>query len=187
MIRSSCAHPADEGKYAIASTVMSWPMMAKSPPSSSRMSGHPDELDDCLPPSCGSGPILRRIFILGMGRSVLKTEHSFRIPNIVLNSERAQMISHIILTGLNSKGAKNIVGAQIARYRASLSLSQSDFAGLCQRSGWDISRETLAKIESGIRCVTDIELLEISAALKLPIPTLFPARKQHFFKGASNN
>ena len=31
--------------------------------------------------------------------------------------------------------------------------------------GWDISRETLAKIETRIRWVADFELLELAAAL----------------------
>ncbi len=51
MTRSSAAQPAEEGSAGMAAAVMSWPMMAKSPLSSSRMSGQPDELDDFLPPS----------------------------------------------------------------------------------------------------------------------------------------
>ena len=47
MTRSSAAQPAEEGSAGMAAAVMSWPMMAKSPLSSSRMSGQPDELEDC--------------------------------------------------------------------------------------------------------------------------------------------
>ncbi|MBE2285283.1 MAG: helix-turn-helix transcriptional regulator [Prosthecobacter sp.] len=80
-----------------------------------------------------------------------------------------------------SRTAKNLIGPQLAKHRTHLAMSQSEFAGLCQRSGWDVSRETLAKIESGIRCVTDLELVEISSALKLPLPVLFPPDEQHRF------
>jgi len=62
-------------------------------------------------------------------------------------------------------------------------MSQAEFSAHCQRRGWDISRETLAKIESGIRCVTDVELLAISKALKVPIPSLFASSKQFLFSG----
>ena len=80
-----------------------------------------------------------------------------------------------------SRTVKNLIGPQLAKHRTHLAMSQSEFAGLCQRSGWDVSRETLAKIESGIRCVTDLELVEISSALKLPLPVLFPPGEQHRF------
>jgi DNA-binding XRE family transcriptional regulator len=79
------------------------------------------------------------------------------------------------------KHTQNAIGPQLARHRNSLSMSQADFSAHCQRLGWDISRETLAKIESGIRCVTDVELTQISKALKIAIPSLFPASKQYLF------
>ena len=77
--------------------------------------------------------------------------------------------------------AKNLVGRQIALLRSRLTMSQAEFAAHCQLSGWDISRETLAKIESGIRCVTDMEVVEIAEALKVPAPDLFPIDKRHLF------
>ena len=70
---------------------------------------------------------------------------------------------------------KNIVGRELARLRTQRSLSQADFAACAQRTGWDISRETLAKIESGIRCVTDIEVMRLAKVLKAPVSDLFPA------------
>ncbi|MBX7210388.1 MAG: helix-turn-helix domain-containing protein [Verrucomicrobiaceae bacterium] len=79
-------------------------------------------------------------------------------------------------------GLRNAIGPQLARHRNSLSMSQAEFAAHCQRNGWDLSRETLAKIEAGIRCVTDLELLEISKSLRLPVPALFAASKQYMFK-----
>ena len=105
----------------------------------------------------------------------------FRIPNIVPKTEQSQTESDLFLEAVMSRTAKNLIGPQLAKHRTHLALSQSEFAGLCQRSGWDVSRETLAKIESGIRCVTDLELVEISSALKLPVPALFPPGEQHRF------
>ena len=112
---------------------------------------------------------------------VRKSELMFRIPNIVPKSELLQTESDLFSEIEMSRTAKNLIGPQLAKHRTHLAMSQSEFAGLCQRSGWDVSRETLAKIESGIRCVTDLELVEISSALKLPLPVLFPPGEQHRF------
>ena len=112
---------------------------------------------------------------------VLKSELMFRIPNIVPKTEQPQTESDLFSEIVMSRTAKNLIGPQLAKHRTHLAMSQSEFAGLCQRSGWDVSRETLAKIESGIRCVTDLELVEISSALKLPLPVLFPPDEQHRF------
>ena len=81
-----------------------------------------------------------------------------------------------------AKTSRNAIGPQLARHRNSLSMSQADFVAHCQRSGWDLSRETLAKIEAGFRCVSDVELLDIAKCLKISVPSLFPASKQYLFK-----
>ena len=47
-------------------------------------------------------------------------------------------------------------------------------AAKCHLLGWDLSRETLAKIESQIRWVADAELLCLSKSLGVPIETLLP-------------
>ena len=73
----------------------------------------------------------------------------------------------------------NIIGRQIAKLRTAKGLSQDALAGKCQRAGWDISRGTLAKIESGVRCVSDSELLLLAKALEVSVSDLFPrGRKQ---------
>jgi len=41
-------------------------------------------------------------------------------------------------------------------------------------NGWDLSRETLAKIESQIRWVADAELVCLAQALKVPVQGLLP-------------
>jgi DNA-binding XRE family transcriptional regulator len=81
-----------------------------------------------------------------------------------------------------ARDLKNLIGPQIARIRAGASLSQEQFAAHCQSRGWDISRETLAKIESGVRCVTDVEVLHIAKALQVAVQDLFPINKQFLFR-----
>lgn len=41
-------------------------------------------------------------------------------------------------------------------------------------AGWDISRGTLAKIEAGVRCVSDREVAMLAIALKTPVHKLYP-------------
>ena len=48
----------------------------------------------------------------------------------------------------------------------------------CQLIGWDISRETIAKIESQIRWVSDFELLGFAKALNVSVDELWPQANQ---------
>jgi hypothetical protein len=41
--------------------------------------------------------------------------------------------------------------------------------------GYDLTRPTLAKIEAGIRAISDIELFVIAHALNLPLANVYPA------------
>ena len=74
------------------------------------------------------------------------------------------------------KPAANLIGPEVARLRTERGLSQAALAATAQRAGWDISRETLAKIESGVRCVTDIEAAKLAKVFKVPVADLFPAK-----------
>jgi len=71
-------------------------------------------------------------------------------------------------------GTQNIVGKQVGLIRKSLDWKQEQLAAKCGVLGWDISRGTLAKIEAQVRKVTDIELLLLAKALKVPVGDLFP-------------
>ncbi len=44
----------------------------------------------------------------------------------------------------------------------------------CQIKGWDVSRESLAKVESQLRTVTDIEILKLAKVLEIHFSALFP-------------
>jgi transcriptional regulator with XRE-family HTH domain len=76
------------------------------------------------------------------------------------------------------KAPRNIVGPEIRRFRAKLGLTQPMLVARCQLIGWDISRETIAKIESQIRWVSDFELLAFSKALNIPVSDLWPQVEQ---------
>jgi transcriptional regulator with XRE-family HTH domain len=72
------------------------------------------------------------------------------------------------------KNRKNIVGANVRRLRNSQNISQERLAAKCQLTGWDISREGIAKIESQTRGVSDIEVLKLAKALRVHFSVLFP-------------
>ncbi|OCH28927.1 transcriptional regulator [Aliivibrio fischeri] len=67
----------------------------------------------------------------------------------------------------------NIVGKQIRAIRKEKKLTQEQLTARCNLEGFDISRGTLAKIESGVRQVIDIEIVLISKALGVKIEKLF--------------
>jgi transcriptional regulator with XRE-family HTH domain len=70
---------------------------------------------------------------------------------------------------------KNIVGPQVRRLRVAANLSQAALAAACQRIGWDIDRNTIAKIEGRRRWVGDFELQHLSSVLKCRLEALFKA------------
>jgi len=76
------------------------------------------------------------------------------------------------------KTGRNIVGPQIRRLRFERNLSQPAFAAKCQRLGWDIGRDTVAKIEAGSRWVGDFELVYLARALGIPLRELFSQQVQ---------
>lgn len=72
------------------------------------------------------------------------------------------------------EGIQNIVGPQIREIRISANMTQPQLVAKCNVLGWDLSRETLAKIESQVRKVADFELLCLSRCLGVPIDALVP-------------
>jgi transcriptional regulator with XRE-family HTH domain len=71
---------------------------------------------------------------------------------------------------------RNMIGPQLRRIRNERGLSQPKLAELLQRKGWDISRDTVAKIEDQRRWVSDFEAAFLAEALSLPLADLFVAR-----------
>ena len=68
----------------------------------------------------------------------------------------------------------NLVGPQVRQLRFRRGLSQPELAARCQRLGWDIGRDIIARIESRVRLVTDSELVFLSKSLEVPLEDLFP-------------
>jgi len=73
----------------------------------------------------------------------------------------------------------NLIGPNIQKIRKSMNLSQKELVARCNLLGWDISRGTLAKIESRTRKISDGEVLYLSKALKVDIERLFNQGSQH--------
>jgi len=82
----------------------------------------------------------------------------------------------VAVASMTKPTAKNLLGPEVARLRTERGLSQAALAATAQRAGWDISRETLAKIESGVRCVTDIEAVKLAKVFKVRVVDLFPSK-----------
>jgi len=75
---------------------------------------------------------------------------------------------------LGRKG--NLIGKQVSKARNHLDLSQADLAAKCQRMGWELSRDVLARIESGIRGISDKGIAIFCDVLGVPIQELRPPR-----------
>ncbi|TVO39054.1 helix-turn-helix domain-containing protein [Vibrio algivorus] len=67
----------------------------------------------------------------------------------------------------------NVVGRYVKILRVEQGLTQEQLAARCNLQGFDLSRGTLAKIESNIRQVTDIEVILLSRALNVKVAELF--------------
>jgi len=67
---------------------------------------------------------------------------------------------------------QNLIGDRVRQARVAMDLTQDQLAGACQRLGWDVSRVTLAKIETGVRAVNDAEVVVLAKALQRTPGTL---------------
>lgn len=64
---------------------------------------------------------------------------------------------------------RNIVGKRVkeARSLSEKKITQADLAARLQLAGWEIDRVGVAKIETGLRQVTDIEVKRLAKALSV--------------------
>ena len=76
------------------------------------------------------------------------------------------------------KQVRNLVGPQIRKVRYAQELTQDQLAARLQRAGWDVSRVSIAKIESQLRWVADCELFMLAHVLQVPIVELFPGVRE---------
>jgi transcriptional regulator with XRE-family HTH domain len=73
-----------------------------------------------------------------------------------------------------------MVGPVVKELRERKNLTQPMLVAKLNLLGWDISRETLAKIESQIRWVADFELCQLAAALQIDAGELLRKAKLQF-------
>ena len=66
------------------------------------------------------------------------------------------------------------MGSQIKALRREKGLTQAMLAARCGTLGWDVSENVITKIETQIRCVTEIELLCIAVALNVRVENFYP-------------
>lgn len=62
---------------------------------------------------------------------------------------------------------RNIVGPVVRQLRKEKGLTQAELCAKLNLLGWDIGRDTLAKLEIQVRWVADFELLKLAKALNV--------------------
>jgi transcriptional regulator with XRE-family HTH domain len=67
----------------------------------------------------------------------------------------------------------NIIGPQVRYLREQKEMTQEQLVARCNVVGLNISRSTLAKIESKVRRVTDSEVALLAKALKVGVGELY--------------
>jgi transcriptional regulator with XRE-family HTH domain len=72
------------------------------------------------------------------------------------------------------KSRLNLVGLQVRKWRDNRGWSQEAMASKLQLLGWSISRHSLAKLELGLRRVSDCELFFLARVLRIDFRDLFP-------------
>lgn len=75
---------------------------------------------------------------------------------------------------------QNVVGPFVASVRRAQGLSQDALAARCARLGWDLTENGVTKIETQVRCVSDVELFKLARALRVKLMELVPVGlRQH--------
>ncbi|MGE3311302.1 MAG: helix-turn-helix domain-containing protein [Limisphaerales bacterium] len=72
---------------------------------------------------------------------------------------------------------RTIIGPVVRQMRERACLTQPMLVARIHPKGWDISRETLAKVEAQIRWIADFEVVHLAYALGIKPGDLFDAAK----------
>lgn len=75
------------------------------------------------------------------------------------------------------KGKRNLCGNRIREARLRLKLSQSDLAARLQTEGIILERDSISRIESGLRFIADYELKVFAKVLKVELEWLLEEPK----------
>ena len=78
------------------------------------------------------------------------------------------------------KPLQNMVGPRVQAVREKQGLTQAMLAARCGALGWDVGENTVTKIETGVRCVTDNELIFLAEALRVKLRDFFPNKPKLF-------
>lgn len=73
---------------------------------------------------------------------------------------------------------KNIIGENIRKVRKNAGMTQMELAAQLQLLGVRIDRPTIAKIELGMRPLSDIEIIAIAKILKTSMTSLFEGNEE---------
>ncbi len=96
-------------------------------------------------------------------------------------------IPHVLTQALRLKSSvesrtrpnpKNVAGPFIRKARYAAGMSQPELAAKCQRHGWNISRDIVARIELQTRWLADFELQKMANVLGVTIGDLIPRQKR---------
>jgi hypothetical protein len=130
--------------------------------------------------------------------TISKVGELFIKPRTLASSSRSEFrtfafgpVSTLMFGFWNMSNPRNITGPQIRKLRSQQGLTQPMLAARCRRWGWDLSRETLAKIETQLRWVSDFEMLCLAKALRVMPEDLWPPKDrtpkilEDFFKRLS--
>ena len=69
-------------------------------------------------------------------------------------------------------GKNNLCGANIARFRTQMKISQRELADRMQLVGLDMDKNAIQRIEAGKRFVTDIEIVGLACVLEKTVEEL---------------
>jgi DNA-binding XRE family transcriptional regulator len=78
---------------------------------------------------------------------------------------------------MGATNTKNIVGPRVQQIRLAKGMTQDAFTAECNLVGLNISRGTLAKIESQVRRVMDSEIVLLAKALRVDVSELYKKGK----------
>ena len=76
------------------------------------------------------------------------------------------------------KSPSNAIGPRLRKLRYKLKLSQPELAARCQLIGWNIGRDTVAKIEDQRRWIGDFEIVGLALALGIKPEMLLPSKEE---------
>lgn len=74
----------------------------------------------------------------------------------------------------NYKGRYNISGENVKRLREARKLSQEQLATLMQLKDVQMSQKAISRLESGVRIITDYELMILAKVLNVDVEALLP-------------